>query len=477
MLLPSYQKNKKKIYVVGLGVTGLAAVKTLVASGADVVAFDDDEKNRATAESNGITILSPADWGKGDNIDMLLLSPGIVANDSKLKKSHPAAVRARQLGVAIRVDVDLLFDELGGDGDDDEQDDNKRDFVFITGTNGKSTTTKLTAHLLTANRRSATMGGNIGLAALSLPVLPNNAAGRGVYVLELSSYQIERMADPVPQVAVLLNLSFDHLERHDTMEHYLAIKTKIFGTAQAKQPKLSVIGIDDEFCRGFYEKNKNNLRLIPISGLTLPSGGVGVVDNNLVDNRDGTKKTIAGLPLHPALPGPHNAQNLAAAYLVADYYGMAVKDFVAGVATFVPLAHRQELVAQFGDVAYINDSKATNVDAALMSLRSFKNIRWLAGGELKSGDRFHDLLLAADNIARGYFFGAGAKQLQQAVMAKIDGAVFDNLADALAAAHQDAKQGEVVLLSPVGASFDQYKNFEERGNDFKTRVLALKNLP
>ena len=461
MLLPSYQENKKKIYVVGLGVTGLAAVKTLAAAGADVVAFDDDATNRAAAKANSIALLAPADWRAGDNIDMLLLSPGIVANDSKAKKSHAAAVRARELGVAIRVDVDILFAEWG----------DKRDFVFITGTNGKSTTTKLVAHILASNKLKAAMGGNIGLAALSLPWLPDD----GIYVLELSSYQIERMVHPVPQVAVLLNLSFDHLERHDTMEHYLAIKIKIFGGDKTGQPvpKLSVIGVDDEFCRRFYEKNKDRLGLIPISGIILPAGGVGVKDGRLIDNRDGASKVVASLPMHQSLTGPHNAQNLAAAYLVADHYAVHQDDFAQAVKSFDPLPHRQELVATIKDVIYINDSKATNVDAALMSLRSFQRIRWLAGGELKSGDRFSQLLLAADNVAKGYFFGAGAKTLQQVVMKKIDSSVFDNLAAALAAAHRDAKKGEVVLLSPVGASFDQYKNFEERGRDFKTRVLAL----
>ena len=458
MLLPSYQRNKKKIYVVGLGVTGLAAIDTLVASGATVVAFDDNANHREAAARRGVVLLDPNDWSAQDKVDMLLLSPGIVAEDSPQKKAHPVAARARELGVPIRVDVELLFEEWHAE----------RDFVFVTGTNGKSTTTKLVAHLLAANNVPAVMGGNIGRAALSLPLL---AAG-GVYVLELSSYQIERMQQSVPQVAMLLNLSFDHLERHDTMENYLVIKTKIFGTPQ-HHPKLSIVGVDDEFCRAFYEKNKERLSLIPISGMGLPRGGVGVVDNTLVDDRGGAKKIIAKLPLHPLLQGPHNAQNVAAAYLAADYYGVTVNDFLAAIKSFVPLAHRQESVATIKGVAYVNDSKATNVDAALMSLRSFSSIRWLAGGELKSGDRFADLLLAANNIKQGYFFGAGARKLQAEVMAKIDSAVFDNLASALAAAAHDAASGDVVLLSPVGASFDQYKNFEERGDDFKTRVAAL----
>ncbi len=370
--------------------------------------------------------------------------------------AHPAALRARSLGVPIMVDVDLLFNEWHG----------QRDFVFITGTNGKSTTTKLITHILADNHLPAVMGGNIGAAALSLPALPD----KGIYVLELSSYQLERMVAPVPQVAVLLNLSFDHLERHDTMEKYLAIKTKIFSSA-VDVAKLSIIGVDDEFCRAYYEQNKGRLNLVPISGLTLPAGGVGVRDGQLVDAR--RDKNLGALPFHPALQGPHNAQNMAAAYLVADYYGLDIKNIISATQGFMPLPHRQEMVASMAGVQYINDSKATNVDASLKSLSSFNNIRWLAGGQLKSGDRFADLKNVASHVTKGYFFGEGARKLQAEVMEEIPSAVFNNLAEALTAAHQDAQAGDVVLLSPVGASFDQYKNFEERGNDFKKQVLNL----
>ncbi|MGI9462291.1 MAG: Mur ligase family protein, partial [Alphaproteobacteria bacterium] len=225
MLLPSYQKSKKKIYVVGLGVTGLSAVKTLQASGVEVVAFDDDENHRRSAIENNIAILFPNDWQASHKVDILLLSPGIAAVDSAHLKAHPAALRGKELGVRLMVDADILFDEW----------QDSRDFIFITGTNGKSTTTKLVAHILTENKKSAVMGGNIGKAALSLPAVPLG----GIYVLELSSYQLERMLCPIPNVAVLLNLSFDHLERHETMENYLRIKTKIF-SGNGKQPDISI---------------------------------------------------------------------------------------------------------------------------------------------------------------------------------------------------------------------------------------------
>ncbi|MGI9462007.1 MAG: glutamate ligase domain-containing protein, partial [Alphaproteobacteria bacterium] len=244
------------------------------------------------------------------------------------------------------------------------------------------------------------------------------------------------------------------------------------------QPDISIIGIDDEFCRDYYEKNKHDLKLIPISGVVLPDGGVGVLDGKLIDTRRvaGMKeKTILSLPFHKNLRGPHHAQNMAAAYLIADYYGVSVTDFLSALKTFTPLPHRQEWVAHIAGVDYINDSKATNVDAALKSLCGFQNIRWLAGGALKMGDRFFELAAAASHIKHGYFFGAGARKLQNEVMAYIASDMFDDLAGALSAARRDAQYGDVVLLSPLGASFDQYKNFEERGDDFKHRVLAFQN--
>ncbi|MCX8515877.1 MAG: UDP-N-acetylmuramoyl-L-alanine--D-glutamate ligase, partial [Alphaproteobacteria bacterium] len=473
ILLPSLQQRPKKIYVVGLGITGLAAIASLRAAGCAVVAFDDNETNRQAA--SGVPLLDPKDWQASDGIDLLLLSPGIVADPSPHKQVHPAARRARELGVPISVDIDILFQEWR----------QQRDFIFITGTNGKSTTTKLTTHILAAakNPRLIAMGGNIGAAALSLPRL----ATGGCYVLELSSYQLERMIDPVPTLAVLLNLSVDHLERHGTMAHYLHIKTRIFESSiTGQRPQLSIIGVDDVYCRAYYEKNKERLGLVPISGLTLPTGGVGpratqTGGQELIDDRGGRKLVVGTLPLHPQLVGPHNTQNIAATYLLANHYGIGAQQFRTLMQNFTPLRHRQEFIATISGVDYINDSKATNAQAALMSLFSFgrRPIYWLAGGELKQGDNLADLATAKAHITKGYFFGAGAQTLAKQLESSMAVATFANLATALTAAHHDAQdnahhaesgKGAVVLLAPVGASFDQYKNFEERGDDFKNLV-------
>lgn len=482
MLLPNFSKNPKTTYIIGLGITGLAAAKAIKQAleqdsiqsikEKKIFVWDDNPTNRTIAKEHNLTLLNPKSWNKQTQhlykIEQLVISPGIDIFGKGKFPAHYLANVIKELHVPVTIDIELLFQEWQG----------QRDFIFITGTNGKSTSTKLTQHIL-SKHRPAHFGGNIGKAALSLEPLPVN----GVYVLELSSYQLELMQKTIPDIAVLLNLSYDHLDRHGTMQHYFQIKTKIFGDKK-KSPKLAIIGLDDKFCQTYYEQHKTDLNLTPISGYHLPKNGVGMKNHQLIDDR---KQLIIGdYPLSKNLLGNHNAQNLAATYLIADYYGISINEFLQGLVDFTPLPHRQEWVAEINGIEFINDSKATNMDSAIKSLTSFNNIHWLLGGQVKLGDDFSLALklptAIKQKIKNCYYFGAGAKKLHSELSAQKEKnfvqlptmGMFNTMLMALTTAKNNANKGDVILLSPAAASFDQYKNFEERGNEFKQQVLSWK---
>ncbi|MBV8397314.1 MAG: UDP-N-acetylmuramoyl-L-alanine--D-glutamate ligase, partial [Acetobacteraceae bacterium] len=347
----------KRFAVVGLGKNGLPAARALAAMGAEVTAWDDSETVREGAD--GLTLRDPTE-GAFD-FDALVLSPGI---PHALPKPHPAAVQARGAGVPIICDVELLYQAVRLSG-------SRARFAGITGTNGKSTTTALLAHILGEAGILVAAGANLGPAALSLPLLPHD----GVYVLETSSYMLERLAAVRFDAAAMLNLSPDHLDRHGDMSGYAAAKRHIFDRQRAGD--LAVIGVDDPLSRGMSKSLPNVLQ---ISGHQPADffGLEGILADRRGDFRFEMRRAVA-------LPGAHNTQNAAAAAAMARFLGAPDPAIARGLETFPGLPHRQQRVAHIDGIVFINDSKATNADSAARAMACHERFVWIAGGMQKEG--------------------------------------------------------------------------------------------
>jgi len=445
----------RRFAVVGLGRNGLPAARALAAMGAEVAAWDDDAPARAAAEAAGIAVRDPA--GEMARFDALVLSPGI---PHVLPAPHRIARAARDSGVPVLSDAELLFRAVRMSG-------SAARFAGITGTNGKSTTTALLAHVLENAGFPVAAGGNLGTAALALPILPDS----GIYVLEMSSYMLERIATIRFSVAAMLNLSPDHLDRHGDMTGYAAAKRAIFDNQRPSD--LAVIGIDDAPSRAMADW----LRAQPARVATVSGGDgadVGVRDGVLRDARG----PILAMADAPALPGAHNAQNAAAAAAMALALG-AGRDAVArGIASYGGLPHRQQRVGCVGDVAFVNDSKATNADAAARALGCYDRIVWIAGGIAKAGG-IEPLAPLFPRVAEALLIGRDAPAFA-ATLARhgVPHRVVGTLDAAVPAARDAARRtgARVVLLSPACASFDQFSGFDARGDRFAALVARLGHL-
>ena len=442
--------RNESVAVLGLARSGLAAAQALQRGGARVLAWDDAQKRRVEAQQAGLelTDLAEADL-KG--VRALVLSPGI---PHSFPAPHKVAARAKEAGIPIVGDIELLaVSQL------------EARYLGITGTNGKSTTTALIGHILKEAGRRVAVGGNIGVPALALEAL----GADGTYVLEMSSYQLELSPSLVFDGAVLLNITPDHLDRHGGMEGYIAAKERIF--ARQTERHFAVIGIDDAICRGIAGKLRRQ-RVIPISAARATPGGVSASEGWLVDDMDGGERRILDLRRIERLPGRHNWQNAAAAFAAVRALGLAAEEAAAGIRSFAGLAHRQEPIAIIDGVRYVNDSKATNADSAGNALACYDNIHWIAGGQAKEGG-IASLGAHFARIRKAYLIGAAAAEFA----ATLDGAVpyerSGTLERALHAAHEAARPGETVLLSPACASFDQFSDFEARGEAFRRLVEAL----
>ena len=440
-----------RIAVVGLGRAGLPAALRLVEWGAEVEAWDDGEPQRRAAAAAGLTLRDPA--GGRLRADALLLSPGI---PHLLPRAHPAAEAARAAGVPILCDVEFLFRAVLAA-------QSRARFVGVTGTNGKSTTTALIHHLLTQAGREAQVGGNLGPPALSLNIL----GSEGVYTLEMSSYMLERIATLRFNVAVMLNLSPDHLDRHGDMAGYAAAKARIF--ARQSRDDVAVLGQDDAMTAGM--AGGLTARIVPVSGASAQPGGVWAEGPVLRDDAG----AILDLREAPALPGSHNAQNAAAAAAACRALGLARGEIAGGLVTFGGLPHRLERVAEARGVAFVNDSKATNADSAARALASYDRVVWIAGGEAKEGG-IESLVPFFPRIARAFLIGRDAPVLARTLASHgVPHEVAGTLDAAVPAAAAAAFGGAapVVLLSPACASWDQFSGFDARGERFRDLARAL----
>ncbi len=445
------------VAVFGLGRSGTATAKALMKSGAEVWAWDDGEDARARAREAGIPLvdLYLCNWKE---LTTLVLSPGVPLHHPA---PHPVVTLARAANCEVIGDIELLARS-------------QRDcaYVGVTGTNGKSTTTVLIGHIMKASGQNVEIGGNLGTPALDLYPLGLG----GTYVLEMSSFQLELTLSLTFDIAVLLNVSVDHLDRHGDMDGYIRAKKLIFH--RQTDPRTAVIGVDDTFCRKIYGELKRvgDQIVVPISGRERVHGGVYVVDGVLYDDTQGREQPIIDLKGVHTLPGEHNWQNAAAAYAATCAAGIAPNVIMACLNSYPGLVHRQELVAIVDGVRYVNDSKATNADAAARALACYDTIYWIAGGHPKEGG-IDALAPYFGRIRHAFLIGEAALPFSLTLDGKVGFTISGDLKTAVhqarAQALADKAKGAVVLLSPACASFDQFANFEERGDAFRTLVEAL----
>jgi UDP-N-acetylmuramoylalanine--D-glutamate ligase len=449
----------RDVAVVGLGLSGIASARALAAGGAQVFAWDDTAKAREAAAAQGVPVsdLAAANWSR---LAALVLAPGIPLTHPR---PHWSVDRARTAGVEVIGDTELFFRERARQG-------SPAKVVAITGTNGKSTTTALTAHLLQEAGKRVALGGNIGTAALDLePLAPDLT-----YVFELSSFQIDLTPKLQPDAACLLNITSDHLDRHGTLDAYAAIKARVFAGLGARG--TAVVGIDDTMSRAIADALKGPFKIERISVGTAVTTGVWVKDATLFEVEDGLERARTSLAGIGSLRGAHNWQNTAAAYALARSQGLDSASIARGLKTFAGLAHRMEQVAHRGRVLFVNDSKATNADAAGRALASFTDIYWIAGGRPKAGG-LAGLEPFFPNITKAYLIGEAANAFGAQLGAHVEHVISGTLERALQAAAADAGRSDakepVVLLSPACASYDQFTNFEARGKAFSDSVLGL----
>jgi UDP-N-acetylmuramoylalanine--D-glutamate ligase len=454
-MIPVESLRGQSVALFGLGGSGLSTARALVAGGAEVAAWDDSAPARERAEGAGIELvdLAHADW-RGFRV--FVLAPGVPLTHPK---PHWTVNLADEAGVPIIGDIELFVRERGVRAPD-------APFVAITGTNGKSTTTALIAHVLKEAGCEVAMGGNIGVPVLDLPP---PAAGR-THVVECSSYQIDLAPSLSPSVGLLINITPDHLDRHGDLARYAAIKERLVAQAE-----VGLVGIDDEPCRAIYARLKARAgmaRVLAVSGMESPHADVWISEHRVMAK--GEAAPAADLARARALRGAHNGQNAAFAYAAVRALGVKPNRIARAFETFPGLAHRMEEVGRFGRVLFINDSKATNVDAAEKALMSFHDIHWILGGRPKAGG-VEPLRSLFPRVAKAYLIGEASDEFART----LDGAVtferYGTLSAAIEAAAEDAAQSAarepVVLLSPACASFDQFANFEARGDAFRSYVV------
>ncbi|GJD34315.1 UDP-N-acetylmuramoyl-L-alanine--D-glutamate ligase [Methylobacterium aerolatum] len=437
----------------GLGGSGLATARALLAGGAEVVAWDDGAEGVAKASAEGIPTadLREADWS---NFAALVLAPGVPLTHPE---PHWSVRRAKEAGVEIVGDIELFCRERRARAPG-------APFVAITGTNGKSTTTALIAHVLAEAGRDVQMGGNIGTAILSLAPPDGNR----VHVIELSSFQIDLTPSLDPSVGVLMNITPDHLDRHGTMEQYAAIKERLIQGAG-----LAVVGIDDAPSRAIADRRSDRLVRVHVGAGSVPAEGLGVADGHV---RDGAGEVLADVNGIGSLRGAHNWQNAAVAVAVARALDVDPDRIRAGLVSFPGLPHRMEEVRRRGAVLFVNDSKATNADSTEKALTAFRDIHWILGGKAKEGGIF-PLVPYFERVAHAYLIGAAtdafAATLEGAVPYTRCGTLDVAVEQAAANAAASGAPEPVVLLSPACASYDQFRNFEIRGDRFRELVKAL----
>jgi UDP-N-acetylmuramoylalanine--D-glutamate ligase len=445
------------VAVFGLGASGLSAARALKAGGADAALWDDSHEARARATEAGFALIDLAreDWRK---FSLLVLSPGAPLTHPK---PHWTVELAAAAGVPVVGDIELFSRERAARAP-------SAPFVAVTGTNGKSTTTALIAHVLSEAGRDVALGGNIGVPVLDLPP-PGNAR---THVVECSSYQIDLAPSIKPSVGLLLNVTPDHLDRHGDLEHYAAVKERLVA-----QSDIALVGVDDEPSRKIYarlEARSDAQRVVAVSGGEQPLAEVFVRDRRIMAGAEDGPPVDLGAAR--ALRGAHNGQNAAFAYAAACALGVATEAIARAFETFPGLSHRMEEIGRRDRVLFINDSKATNADAAEKALLTFRDIHWILGGKPKAAG-IKPLRYLFPHVAKAYLIGEATELFAATLADTVPVQRCGTLERATEAAANDALQSTaeepVVLLSPACASFDQFLNFEARGDAFRAFVAQL----
>ncbi|CDO58681.1 UDP-N-acetylmuramoylalanine--D-glutamate ligase [Candidatus Phaeomarinobacter ectocarpi] len=466
-MIPVPGFEAKRVAMFGLGRTGLGVARALEAGGATVLCWDDGEARREEAQSEGLELhdLYNADWSQ---IEALVLSPGVPLTHPA---PHALVLAAKAAEVPVIGDMELFQRALDASG-------KRARMVAVTGTNGKSTTTALIGHLIRQAGGNAQIGGNIGRAVLDL----DPPEDQTVYVIEISSYQLDLAPGFRPDVAVLLNITPDHLDRHGNFENYVAIKDRIFANQTARG--YAVFGIDSEpvarLCtsrcgqQAAAGSNEGGPKVIPISARKSLGRGVYVLGGKIYHSRSSRVEEGADLNGITTLQGSHNWENAAAAFAAVRVLGIDPAKIADGLKRFPGLAHRMEQVGEHDGVRFINDSKATNADAAARALATYDKIYWIAGGVAKAGG-IEPLAEYFPKVAKAYLIGNSAQDFAATLDGRVKHTLSGTLDEAvLQAAHDAAKdENAVVLLSPACASFDQFPDFEKRGDAFRDAVRAL----
>jgi UDP-N-acetylmuramoylalanine--D-glutamate ligase len=444
----------KRVGVFGLARSGTACIEALKLGGADVFAWDDSEPAVAKGREQGLPIASLREIDFA-TLNSLVLSPGVPLTHPE---PHWTVKKAQAARIEIIGDTEVFQREFSGSGSR---------LVAITGTNGKSTTTALCGHVFRSAGRDTEVGGNIGTAVCLLRPPARNR----IFVLELSSFQIDLMPGLKPDAGILTNITPDHLDRHGTMENYAAVKARMF--ARQVQGDIAIVGVDDSWCKDIAGSIRSRAEVVQVSVMRRLERGISVLDSILRDSRDGTELDLG--PMR-SLKGAHNWQNAATAYAAARHLGLGVDQIASAFSSFPGLQHRMQEIAKLGDISFINDSKATNADAAAKALASFDTIYWIAGGIAKSGG-IESLSGFFPKIVKTYLIGEATEQFAGTLGPSAAIEKCGTLDRAVEAAARDVKRqglkGAVVLLSPACASFDQYPNFEVRGDAFVHAVAAL----
>ena len=463
-MIPAQGVTGKNVVVLGLGRSGLTAALALRAGGAEVRVWDDQEPARQAAEAQDLTLEDFGSRANWTQIDLLIVSPGIA---HLYPKPHPVIAAAQAAGVPVDNDIGLFFRSFATREWDEF--DRPAKIVAVTGSNGKSTTCALIHHILDQNGMLTQLAGNIGRGVMDL----EPARSGEVIVLELSSYQTELARSLTPDIAVFTNLSSDHIDRHGGLGGYFAAKRRLFAEGG---PDWAVIGVDDaegRFLAAQLQQGRCDNRVLQISACKKLIGAGWVVlalNGFLSEYRKGRQVATFDLRKHAALPGSHNHQNACSAYAVCRALGLSPKNIEIAMASFTALPHRSQLVAEINQVRFVNDSKATNAASAKKALMAFSNIRWICGGAEKQGG-LDALQGAASTVSKAYVIGAEAAAFGAQLPCPYE--ICETMDVAVKAANAQAQAGDVVLLAPAAASFDQYESFEKRGEDFVAQVALL----
>ena len=464
-MIPVRGYEGARVAVLGLGRSGLSAARSLRAGGATPLCWDDNPAARQAAEAEGLSVADLTRAGAFAEVASLIVSPGI---PHLYPAPNPVVAAAQEAGVPVDNDIGLFFRSFANEGW--EEHDTPPRVVAVTGSNGKSTTSALIHHVLTEAGRDSQLAGNIGRGVLDI----DPPGDGGVVVLELSSYQTELARALTPDIAVFTNLTPDHLDRHGGLGGYFAAKRRLFAEGG---PDRAVIGVDEpegRFLANQLAQAPVDDRVIRISAqhkLDGPGWQVFARKGFLSEYRKGRQAASIDLRAVKGLPGRHNHQNACAAYAACRALGLAPRVIEQAFHSFAGLPHRSQIVAEAGGVTYVNDSKATNVDSAAQALAAFSRIRWICGGLEKEGG-LAALLPMLPNVVKAYVIGREAASFAL----KLDGVeaeICTTMERAVARAAAEAQPGETVLLAPAAASFDQYDNFERRGEDFAACVRSV----